>query len=554
MDPNGFDREPPFPPPPTHGYYHSVQAPGYNIPQVLPPQMGIPPGFIPAGWPFASPVHQQWVPFYQLQGQGPEFGQQQAHAAGHVGVHRTHGLEARTPREIMTDALRRGKGLGLSQREVLEHLQIKYKRIDWTAYFLDNAVLPSGPGNAESAASRDKPSSARASTSQASQATLCSSEEPARKKSRTTKDTRATGRPPSRGRPRARNALTSQRDVKPSYSRVRSSISTARSSTAASVPGRRPARGGVLQEYHDETYIPPSDISLKPSVPLRLSGEDLHRFSAEEKVFFIQYLRWRLREGRIPSKATLFVELAKELPHHDEDTWKKHWKDHCMLPDEIYIAASKRAEAEGLLSSSESLSDMSTLTPAPSSDEEFRPASPDLRHSPSPPPITVGGFIPSAVYQKVTDEDLRAMAKYMVEKRHAWGQYKNNHRRWEEFSRRKERLDLQNLRRRSHIGWYCAARTYATQIRAFYDEYMAEKPDPASEDERDERETRKLVHTPDQDEEPVVPRTAVPPSAPECPGGLSAPVNAAERPITTRISAPLTDEVEREYIVVSDSD
>lgn len=129
-----------------------------------------------------------------------------------------------------------------------------------------------------------------------------------RKKQRTT---HTTGRP--RGRPRTRKVPAGSQDDR---RRVASSLSTASSSTSASGAwpwGTRPKRGGKLDEFHHETYIPPSDNSSKPIVPRRDSGDDLSKFSAEEKIFFIHWLRWRLREGRLPSKATLLAELAKEV-------------------------------------------------------------------------------------------------------------------------------------------------------------------------------------------------------------------------------------------------
>lgn len=106
-----------------------------------------------------------------------------------------------------------------------------------------------------------------------------------------------------------------------------------------------------------------------------------------------------------------------------------------MLPDDIYSTARKRVVSQGLSSSSD-LSDSSTLTPAPTTDDEYRPSSP--RQSKSPPLVVPAA--PSAVNQKVTEDDLRAMVFYMVEKREEWMQQKTPTRsqRWEEFSRRQE--------------------------------------------------------------------------------------------------------------------
>ncbi len=106
-----------------------------------------------------------------------------------------------------------------------------------------------------------------------------------------------------------------------------------------------------------------------------------------------------------------------------------------MLPDDIYSAARKRAIDEELFSSDSDTA--STLTPAPETDDEYRPSSP-RQASPVSPPSPLATPTPSSVNQKVTEDDLRAMALYMVEKRDVWAQYKTRSHRWEEFSRRKE--------------------------------------------------------------------------------------------------------------------
>lgn len=89
------------------------------------------------------------------------------------------------------------------------------------------------------------------------------------------------------------------------------------------------------------------------------------------------------------------------------------------------------------------------------------------------------------------------------------------------------------------------------EIKQFYDEYIAEKLDRASEDDRDERETQKLVYPPDKEEEPVVRHSAVPPRAPKDTGNLSVPEKAAT---SSRNSGRTAVQVERECIVISDSE
>ena len=102
---------------------------------------------------------------------------------------------------------------------------------------------------------------------------------------------------------------SSRHSLAPSTSAVSSTDDTTRMHSA-----RQPfKRGRKLLEFHDGTCIPPSDNLTKPVPPARDIDAPRSRFSHEEKIFFIRYLRWRLREGQVPSKAALFQELAKEV-------------------------------------------------------------------------------------------------------------------------------------------------------------------------------------------------------------------------------------------------
>ncbi|TFK92188.1 hypothetical protein K466DRAFT_595425 [Polyporus arcularius HHB13444] len=541
MDQNGFGDAPPFAPQPPvpHGYYHSMQMQAFNMAQMQPAFWQPQPGFAP-GLPM-QPIP-PWVTFASAP--FPGRGQGMATGAGGPGAtfavdhaHSTE-LDARHPRDILVGALKNGKELGLSQREVLEHLQNleKYKGIDWTAYFLENAVLPSGNSDI---ASRNE--SRGACVSQGSRATT-SPDEPVQKKRRTTQDVRTTiGSGRRRGR--QRKALPGNQRSAHSESHSRDDRGLAPSLSPARVPGRRPKRGGTLLEFHNETYIPPSENSSKPIVPLRDPGDDLNRFSAEEKIFFIHYLKWRLRTGRVPSKCFLLAELAKELPHRDVEAWKKHWDDYPTLPDEIYIAARKRAEDEALLSEE---SDSSTLSPVPSSDDEFSPTSPRLDPSSRPAIVSTS----SPVNQKVTEDDLRAMVMYMIEKRHVWGQYRSHYHRWEEFSRRKE-----NMRRRSHSGWNRAAVTYAAQIEQIYNECIAQMSGAGSEEKHEEEATRDLVCPLNEGEEGAALRIpAEPPREPKHSSDTGSTGAAGSSKKSPSKSENMTVKVKREYMKVSDCD
>ena len=93
----------------------------------------------------------------------------------------------------------------------------------------------------------------------------------------------------------------------------------------------RSKRGGLaLPIVHDQTLIPWTDGSTKPipprsegpaklplprrtSAPTTASGDTSNKFTHDEKIFFVHWLRWRLRKGSLPEKETLFEELEAEV-------------------------------------------------------------------------------------------------------------------------------------------------------------------------------------------------------------------------------------------------
>ncbi len=159
MDPiaNGFDHVPPIQvhAPPMPGYYRPMMQPPYNVHMapMHPPQMGMavgmgmgmPPGFYQPQTVFPIP---QWIPFV-----GPRMGQHQAAAAVDGGAAFGAGQAHRTPDlslnaradDILKDTLKKGKELGLSQREVLEHLQSKYSGISQSCIALLSIHMMLGP-------------------------------------------------------------------------------------------------------------------------------------------------------------------------------------------------------------------------------------------------------------------------------------------------------------------------------------------------------------------------------------------------------------------------
>ena len=64
---------------------------------------------------------------------------------------------------------------------------------------------------------------------------------------------------------------------------------------------------------HAGVLIPPSSGLLPPVAP-HTRPEHGNKFTDEDKIFFIHFLRWRLRQpGPIPSKKDLYEALAKQV-------------------------------------------------------------------------------------------------------------------------------------------------------------------------------------------------------------------------------------------------
>ncbi|KAI0750767.1 hypothetical protein C8Q80DRAFT_1268086 [Daedaleopsis nitida] len=229
------------------------------------------------------------------------------------------------------------------------------------------------------------------------------------------------------------------------------------SSLSEPPPSERSMRGMELAEFHADTYIPPSDYTTKPQAPPGDPSGNVATFTDDEKIFFIHCLRWQLREARLlPPKEVICWYLANEAPQHDHLSWKKHWDDHPSLPDRIFIEARKRFE--GRTSTVESASDPPVTLRLSSKSSDARNIHPYPDR---------GRKAARRGRQPVTDDDIRAMALYMVEKRRVWDKFKNHFDCWKEFARRP-----QNQERRNLHAWNSAALHHARRIQEVFDEFM----------------------------------------------------------------------------------
>ncbi|TBU49420.1 hypothetical protein BD309DRAFT_1014864 [Dichomitus squalens] len=326
--------------------------------------------------------------------------------------------------KIIVDALRKGRSKDLTLREAIEKLGDRngYANAMWKDYFLDRAqkLAPKifrppaagaagarpGNGGPASMASREPPSS----------------------------------RGPVRSRLSAHRSVQEQRrGHEPDNFPPSSPLPEHERATSV-----RSRRGGPVDEFHAGTLIPRVEVSNRP-VPPSPPEVDGRRFTDEDRIFFIHFLRWQLREGPVPEREELYDALAEQTPHHNADAWRRHWDDAPELPDKIYIEARKRADREGLVWNSPS---SSASTDEEDGDEGMKDASAVPRGS------------------RVTEDDFLRMARYMYEKREVWGQYSSANARWEEFAKRPENG------KRTLPGWVGVERDRNRDLQSYYVEYV----------------------------------------------------------------------------------
>ncbi|KAI0774193.1 hypothetical protein C8Q74DRAFT_816241 [Fomes fomentarius] len=220
-------------------------------------------------------------------------------------------------------------------------------------------------------------------------------------------------------------------------------------------------RSRPVPDFHADTYIPPSTTFAKPTAPRR-DPRDTSLFTDDDKIFFIHFLRWRLQSGDVPARSVLEWELAQAAPHHSERSWKKHWDANPSLPDDIYIAACKRAENEARMYESSHPWQSTGAHPGDSAEDE---GGASAHYSNTPRMVCKSSSRRGKC--SVTEEDLREMSLFMFEKRHVWHEFKSPHDAWVTFGNRPK-----NRERRSTSAWYSVARQHKDKIMKYYGELM----------------------------------------------------------------------------------
>ncbi|OSD04162.1 hypothetical protein PYCCODRAFT_127355 [Trametes coccinea BRFM310] len=223
-------------------------------------------------------------------------------------------------------------------------------------------------------------------------------------------------------------------------------LSPEREVTTATSSAARRKRGGPVPVFHAGVLVPNSPAQMKPKPPLSDEADGC-KFTDADKVFFIHYLRWRIRNKPTVSKSELYEELAAQIPRHDAEAWKRHWDKYPEVADQVYIEGRARARSPSPPSSSATAASGPSQTKHVDSCEDesdhWAPPSDEDGEGPSDKPDVAPASRQKRArrgrpWQRVTEEDLRAMAQYKAERYGpAW---RNTVRttRWQEFADRPE--------------------------------------------------------------------------------------------------------------------
>ncbi|CDO71301.1 hypothetical protein BN946_scf184908.g58 [Trametes cinnabarina] len=190
---------------------------------------------------------------------------------------------------------------------------------------------------------------------------------------------------------------------------------------------------------------------MKPRPPPP-DGSDSSKFPDADKIFFIHYLQWRIRDHPAIHKTELYKELEAQMPRHSADAWQRHWDNNPHLPDRIYIEGRNRAFPPSLRSSATATSEALQAKPTfrerhspdhsdSGEDESDVLAAPndvveELSDEPETVPVAPKRLRGRLRKCPVTEEDLQAMAAYMIENSETWHGSRGD--RWGAFAKRPE--------------------------------------------------------------------------------------------------------------------
>ncbi|KAI0650356.1 hypothetical protein C8Q79DRAFT_943258 [Trametes meyenii] len=368
-------------------------------------------------------------------------------------------------------ALKKCKASGLTPRQAIENLDgvNNHSAAAWKDYFLDNLHRLYALSNPRPDSTTEAPVASSNGASSSHGAGKGRARAPELPKARPRlPDLPRRGPSPRRASPE--RLSSSQNRSRPSKVAPPKAVKRQRTATESRpvLPtGTQRRRYSPVPIFHAGVRVPNSSPTTKPTPPPHGGGGGESKLTDEHKIYFIHYLRWRLNKSPTIARPVVYEELEKET-HYSADVWRVHWDKYPETPDQVCIEAYNRAvpasqpvrttsvagpsrasrESQPLgskdgNSSSDGDSDSESSSSEPDDDAPLRPSAPRGRPR-------------KRVPVRVTEEDLRAMAKYKVANYNTWNR-KSRMERWREFAERPEN------RKRSLEGWYTIGESSHTQ-------------------------------------------------------------------------------------------
>ncbi|KAI0677166.1 hypothetical protein C8Q78DRAFT_1142026 [Trametes maxima] len=375
----------------------------------------------------------------------------------------------------LVDVLKKCQAQGLTPRQAIESLDgvNDHSASAWKDYFLDNLHRLYALSNPSPDSTREVSvaSSNGASSSHGAGKGRARAPELPKTKPRLPQlpRRRPTSRPASPERPtssQARSRPLKAASPKPAVKRKRSPENRPILPT-----GTQRRRYSPVPVFHAGVRIPNSSPMVKPTPPKEGGGGS--KLTDEHKVYFIHYLRWRTNKSPTIARPAIYEELEKET-NYSADVWRLHWDKYPETPDQVCIEAYNRAVPPTQTARTTSVagparasrksqpSDSEDGSTSGDSDSGGEPSSSGEDSGPR-------GRSRKRRRMRVTEEDLRAMAKYKVANYNTWNRTSRMER-WREFAERPEN------RKRSLEGWYTIGESSHTkQLEEYFQECAQEE-------------------------------------------------------------------------------
>ncbi|RPD67271.1 hypothetical protein L227DRAFT_605668 [Lentinus tigrinus ALCF2SS1-6] len=386
-------------------------------------------------------------------------------SSGRVGSHPSD-------EKVLIDALKKGRAGGLNPCRALEklHKVNGHTEMEWKNYFLEHLERFYPTTNERRVESSRQHVSIHAHSSSGVQESV------SRLHSTPSGSTSTSGK--------ARD--TSSRRARTPDHLPRSPLKTSLSrrpptSTSSNAACHGPSLSELISQHAGmkAPLLPPSVKPKPPQKPATTqeSGR-IGKFTNEEKIFFIQFLRWRLeRDGPTPDKFKLCRALSREAPHRSADAWRRHWETDPQLAEAMLrVAGARHRAAAGTFAQNQSGEHAALDYCDDEGEEEYEGEEDDTEEEGSDAYVPADDSevesrprkkVVRPTCLKVTEDDIRDLARYKLERRDGWDETMTNRARWGDFTSKNTK--------RSFWAWVQVVASRAKEIDQAMEELLVEQ-------------------------------------------------------------------------------